>query len=329
MDISDKILASLKAPGQSDNASLERIDGGFVCTSTQENFPDIDGVPSFLSFCGNTSEKTTQNVKNFYEKHPLPNYEGQETFGDLIKKVRANAFAKSLQDGIGCNKLILECGCGTGQLSHFLQLNNNHVLGVDISISSLKLALQHKEQNGIARSSFAQMNIFSLAVKDNAFDVVISQGVLHHTHDARVAFAQLVPKVKPGGYIIIGLYNIITRIPTYIRSKLINILGPNIDPVVRHHISGEEKVISWVQDQYYNPHETWHSIDEVLGWFEENDIEYMNCYPAILETDGENKGLLSKTDRGSAYQRLISQFSWLFSISPEGALFTVIGRRKT
>ena len=29
---------------------------------------------------------------------------------------------------------MLECGCGTGQLSHFLSLNNNHVLGIDLSL---------------------------------------------------------------------------------------------------------------------------------------------------------------------------------------------------
>jgi hypothetical protein len=35
-------------------------------------------------------------------------------------------------------------------------------------------------------------------------------------------------------------------------------------------------------------HETWHSIDEVLEWFEENDVEYLSCSAPILGTDGED-----------------------------------------
>ena len=113
-------------------------------------------------------------MKAFYEDHPFPNYEGIQDFGDLVHRGQTTPFAKNLLDAIGSNKLILECGCGTGQLSLFLSLNNNHVLGVDLSASSLKLAIEHKLDNDVSRAGFVQMNIFDLAVKDNTFDVVIT-----------------------------------------------------------------------------------------------------------------------------------------------------------
>lgn len=229
---------------------------------------------------------------------------------------------------IGYNKTILECGCGTGQLSHFLQLNNNHVLGIDMSLSSLGLAIEHKLCNELPRSSFAQMNIFNLAIKDNSFDVVISHGVLHHTYDARLAFAHIIKKLKPGGIVMVGLYNRYARVPTYLRSKIIGLLGPRIDYVVRNRIQDARKAEIWIKDQYYNPHETWHSLDETLAWFEECDIEYLNASPAILGTDGEAaKSLFAKTSPGTAYQRVVTQLSWLNSIASEGALFDVIGRK--
>ena len=85
---------------------------------------------------------------------------------------------------------------------------------------------------------------------------------------------------------------------------------------------------TWIQDQYFNPHETWHSIDEVLRWFAENGIEYLNCSPEILGTDGETaSSLFERTSPGTAYQRAVTQLSWLFTIAREGALFDVIGRR--
>ena len=174
------------------------------------------------------------------------------------------------------------------------------------------------------------MNIFDLAIKDESFDVVISHGVLHHTFDARRAFSHVARKVKPGGIVMIGLYNRPARLPTWIRSKLISVFGQKLDYVVRTRIQDSRKADIWIKDQYYNPHETWHSIDEVMGWFRENGIEYLNTSPAILGTDSEDKDdLFDATDPGNLYQRMVTQLSWLGTIAREGALFDVIGRKRS
>lgn len=326
----EKLLACLKVPGQSDSAGLERIDGSFRCLATGHVFEDIHTVPSLFVATEGEKEDVTSRVKSFYEENPFPNYEGLEEFSELVNKGYSNPFSKNLLDAIGYNKLVLECGCGTGQLSHFLQLNNNHVLGIDMSLGSLGLALEHKRRNELTRCGFAQMNIFEMGIKDASFDVVISHGVLHHTYDARRAFAQIVRKVKPGGIVMVGLYNRPARLPTWMRSKMIRFLGPKIDYVVRTRIHDQRKADIWIKDQYFNPHETWHSIDEVMEWFKENDVEYLNCSPSILGTDSEEvpEKLFAKTAPGSRYKRLITQLSWLTTIAREGALFDVVGSRK-
>ena len=324
----DRLLACLKTPGGSDDATLALREDRFVAADGTE-FPFVDGVPSLFSAPDTARTDVTDDVKSFYEENPFPSYEGLEEFGELVNKGVHNPFSAGLLDAIGINKLVLECGCGTGQLSHFLQLNNNHVLGIDMSIASLKLAVEHKQRNQLARCGFAQMNIFDLAIKDASFDVVISHGVLHHTGDARRAFSEIVRKVKPGGIVMVGLYNRPARLPTWIRSKLIGVFGPKIDYVVRNRIHDARKADIWIKDQYFNPHETWHSIGEVLDWFEDNDVDYLNCSPAILGTDGEEaKTLFAETDRGTPYQRMVTQLSWLFTIAREGALFDIIGRRR-
>lgn len=327
---SDQILACLKAPGGSDAQGLELIEDGFRCPETRDSFPFIDGVPSLYSPPDGKGEDVTARVKSFYEEHPFPNYEGLQDFGELVSKGSQNSFSANLLKAIGYNKTVLECGCGTGQLSHFLQLNNNHVLGIDMSIASLKLAVDHKIRNNLSRSSFAQMDIFDLAVRDSSFDVVISHGVLHHTFDARRAFAAIARKAKPGGIIMVGLYNSYARIATWARSKIIGLTGGNIDYVVRNRIKDQRKAEIWIKDQYYNPFETWHSIGEVQTWFDENNIEYLNCSPAILGTDGEDAGdLFRTTEPGNSYQRMVTQLSWLGTIAKEGAVFDVIGRKRS
>lgn len=325
---SDKILECLKAPGRGDDTDLELVNNTLRCCQTGETYPFIRGVPTLYHPTVGEGVDITSRVRSFYEENPFPNYEGVEDFGELVNKGHKNVFSADLLKAIGWNKRILECGCGTGQLSHYLQLNNNHVLGIDISLSSLVLAIEHKQRNALVRSSFAQMNTFELAVKDASFDVVIAHGVLHHTFDARRAFASIVRKIKPGGIVIVGLYNYFARIPTWLRSKMIRVLGPKIDYVVRNRIRDARKANIWIKDQYFNPHETWHTIDEVLEWFRENGIEYLNCSPPILDTAGETaEDLFVATGPGTRYQRIITQLTWLASIAREGALFDLIGRR--
>lgn len=327
---SDRILQCLKAPGGNDSDGLEPCANGLRSITSGQVFPLIGGIPSLYLPSPGEGQEVTARVKSFYEANPFPSYEGLEEFGELVGKGYQNSFARGLLEAVGYNKTILECGCGTGQMSHFLQLNNNHVLGIDMSLGSLALAMEHKRRNQLERSSFAQMNIFELAIKDASFDVVISHGVLHHTFDARRAFSCIVKKVKPGGIVMVGLYNYFARVPTYIRAKLIRLFGPRIDYVVRTHIRDARKADIWVKDQYYNPHETWHSLDEVLEWFRENGIEYLNANPGIWGTDSEgSRNLFAPTDPGTKVARVMTQLSWLGTIAREGALFDVVGRRRT
>lgn len=325
----DKILARLRPPRGPGGAVLVESPDGLCCTETGEFFPHIGGVPSLYVPPDDQGEDVTSRVRSFYEENPFPSYEGLEEFGELVNKGMQNRFSADLLESVGYNKLVLECGCGTGQLSHFLQLNNNQVLGIDMSLASLALAIEHKRRNGLRRAAFCQMNVFDLAVKDEAFDVVISHGVLHHTHDARRAFAQIVRKLKPGGIVMVGLYNRYARIMTWLRAKAIGLVGADIDYVVRTRIRDTRKADIWIKDQYYNPHETWHTIDEVLSWFAESGIEYLNCSPPILGTDGEDaKNLFARTDSSDTYRRIITQLSWLGTIAREGSLFDVIGRKQ-
>ena len=106
-----------------------------------------------------------------------------ESTGELVNRGYANPFSRDLLEAVGYNKTILECGCGTGQLSHFLQLNNNHVLGVDMSISSLRLAIEHQQRNRLRRVGFCRMNIFDLAIKD---DALVTQSGAHASIPVRL-----------------------------------------------------------------------------------------------------------------------------------------------
>ena len=219
--IPDRLLACLKAPGAADDGSLERVDGAFRCSKTGAVYPDREGVPSLLAPSRpRDGDGITAKIKSFYEENPFPSYEGVQEFGDLVNRGQKTAFASDLLEAIGYNKLVLECGCGTGQLSHFLSLNNNHVLGIDLSLSSLKLAVEHKLRNEVPRVGFVEMNIFDLGDQGRMLRRGHLAPACCTTPRMRArAFASIVRKAKPGGLVVVGLYNWFARVPTWMRAQ--------------------------------------------------------------------------------------------------------------
>ena len=127
----------------------------------------------------------TEVVKEFYEQTPFPNYDGLDTRDSLRKKARASVAAQLLNDQIPDTARILEVGCGTGQMTNFLAMAwGRTVIGSDICHNSLKLAAGFRDRFSINNAHFVQMNLFDPFFREHRFDVVISNGVLHHTGDA-------------------------------------------------------------------------------------------------------------------------------------------------
>ncbi|MCH7774630.1 MAG: methyltransferase domain-containing protein [Bacteroidetes bacterium] len=128
------------------------------------------------------------------------------------------------------------------------------------------------------------MNLFHPAIAKQSMDVVISNGVLHHTVDTRAAFHSIARLVKPGGHIIVGLYNKIGRLRTDLRRQLYKLFGESVlflDPHLRKDHSPEKRR-AWIQDQYCHPEEHKHTISEVLAWFDETGIQFVSSIPKTL-----------------------------------------------
>ena len=103
------------------------------------------------------SDHITSKQEPFYEEIMFPNYDGLETYGDLIdKSSKQSHLAAILDKDISYNSSILEVGCGTGQLSLFLKRFNRLVCGIDLSVPSLKLAENFRLKNDIDNVFFSK-----------------------------------------------------------------------------------------------------------------------------------------------------------------------------
>ena len=177
------------------------------------------------------------------------------------------------------------------------------------------------------------MNLFRPALKDGFFDFVISNGVLHHTGDCRGAFARISRLARPGGYVIVGLYNAFSRLIHYGRVGLYRLTGITSRVLDPHFtkIGAEGKREAWFRDQYCHPHETCHTLGEVLGWMEEDGLEFVNSIPKPEVGPGltPDEPMFAPRDPGTALGRIISQLADMGSGYREGGFFIVIGRRRT
>ena len=289
-----------------------------------------DGIISF-----DLKDKTTKSVTQFYEIEPFPNYSSDENKRSLLDKGDNNYLSKKLKEFIGFNKSFIEIGSGTSQLSNYLATGtNNKIYAFDPTEPALRLGYNFASENNINNVTFINADIFDDVLEDEIFDFVWCSGVLHHTKDPFSGFKIIQKSLKTNGYILIGLYNRYGRFRTFVRQFLYKIFGRKLimlmDPYLRSldkRIS-QRKINSWIRDQYEHPVEQSHTFDEVLKWFDDHGIEFINSIPSIGGDENNLYFKQSSSGRGNAISRILSQIKMIFGkLGGEGGLFIMIGRK--
>jgi len=314
---------------------LMRRGDRLVCAETGHEFAVTDKIPRLFwpHEQYDDPRDVTETVKAFYEQTPFPNYDDHDSVRSLIEKSRAGLYARRLDETIPYNTDVLEVGCGTGQLANFLGISWRRVIGADMCLNSLRLGEAFRREHGLTRVRFMQMNLFRPALRPARFDVVLCNGVLHTMSDPYGGFRALAPLLKPGGYFVLGLYNRYGRLATDLRRHLLRAMPGNarwIDPILRQSGLSADKRRAWFADQYRHPHETKHTFDEILRWFDQTGIEFVRGIPAMRPDDNslEGKSLFEPQPRGTALDRMVAQASEIIAPGQaEGGFFIMIGRK--
>ena len=278
------------------------------------------------------NDSETKKVTNFYKESPFPNYKSNDDKSTILDKGNKNYLTSKFKNFIGYKKDVLEVGCGTGQLAIYFALGtNNRVVGLDPTIESLKLAANFSKKHNIENIDFVNADIFDDVLTDKFFDFIWCNGVLHHTKDPYEAFRILIKSLKNEGYVLIGLYNKMGRIRTVFRRYMFKLFGSKFldifDPTLRNLKDNVEERNAWIRDQYIHPIESLHTIDNVLEWFDKNDIEFINSIPSS-NFDEDEGDFFSKKSKGNLYSRISNQLSMIFNnLGSDGGLFIVIGKK--
>ena len=159
------------------------------------------------------SDDISLKVQGQYESFPYPLWTHTDTYlqkADITEylyslglKFSNNAFfAKNI-------KTMLLGGCGTGKESseYGELLPNMKITAIDLSKASLGYAIRKCKELKINNVSFLHGDILNLDKLDSKFDLVISNGVIHHMKDPTAGCEALVKRLKKNGLIKLSLYS--------------------------------------------------------------------------------------------------------------------------
>jgi SAM-dependent methyltransferase len=316
------------------NGDLAVAGNGLKCLGCGHQFESDGRIPLlFWPNEGRPDGDVTEIVKSFYEENPFPNYDDHDSAETLREKARRGVYAQLIDDQIPPYAKVLEVGCGTGQLTNFLACcSTRTTFGADMCLNSLRLGDNFRHANALNNLGFCQMNLFKPVFRPGSFDVVISNGVLHHTSDPFGGFKSISRLVKPGGVIMIGLYNTYGRLLTDVRRFLFNTFGEGLtffDSRLRDKNLDETRRRTWFMDQYKHPHESKHTYGEVLDWFDRTGFRFLNSVPKSRGGQLTTKDTLFQPhSRGSRFDRFLVQSSMVVKGAREGGLFIMIGQRQ-
>lgn len=138
---------------------------------------------------------TGDHYGKLFEAFSSPSYwdEPRKLLGDRLER---NGISSSTWAG----KTVLDAGCGGGRYSvAWKLLGAASVIGIDLSKPGLADARARVQAAGIDGVQFQESTVLQLPFPDNEFDVVYSNGVLHHTVDWETGTKELVRVLKPNG----------------------------------------------------------------------------------------------------------------------------------
>lgn len=169
-------------------------------------------MDSYLKFpiFDNTSFDSTEqerglSVKELYET-AWTSY-SETTYDHSLDLIHKRLKANGMGAGFFKDKKCLDGGCGTGRFAIAMaQLGAARSIGIDIGTRSLEFADRQKERLGLSNVSFMEMSADNLEFEDGYFDVVISNGVLHHIERTEKGLSEHVRVLRPGGLFWIYLY---------------------------------------------------------------------------------------------------------------------------
>lgn len=139
-----------------------------------------------------------REVLDHYDDKPCNNYLALDNV-PLGRYLREPAYDARFE-GV---EFMVEVGSGKGAIARAFQEHRGLVpFCIDLAYGSLR----HVRQPPLSADGALGSNL-RLPLADNVADLVVSYGVIHHTPDPLRCFMELARVLKPGGHLLLNVYN--------------------------------------------------------------------------------------------------------------------------
>ena len=180
------------------------------CVGCKRQYPYKDNMVQMIS------SFSDENISKFWDADLERRFKGVDISRDVFYEMCAS-FEEALKDKEHLltveiclaeleGKKVLEIGSGSGAHSALMKKYGADVVAMDISAKRVEAAADKlafvTEGSGIAMQGDATI----LPFRDNQFDIVYSNGVLHHSANTGKSLKEIYRVLKPGGRAAIMLY---------------------------------------------------------------------------------------------------------------------------
>lgn len=232
-------------------------------------------------------EALRRKAQAHYDRYPF----GLAQAEILEEKLQNRVMGEAIRELASADAVVVDIGCGACRVAQMVRrVSSARTIGVDLSLQSL-LSARTCDPGPLVNG-----DNLDLPLRSECADLVISNGVIHHTPDARASFMELARITKPAGTLVVSVYNrhswyyytyryigAVVRLLRRVigdRGLRVTLLPPfHVALVILLSITTRRWFVppietSWnlFHDQFTTPQCTFHRFEEVRRWGEEAEL---------------------------------------------------------
>lgn len=177
-----------------DSTKGEIIEGQLSCEACREEYPIVRNLARFVPTESYAASFGFQ--WNRFDRLQVDSVMHNDLSRDRFNKT--TGWPTHLE-----GQRILEAGCGSGRFTQLALETGAEVFSFDLSMAVEAAWRNNSDSRNV---TVFQASIYEVPLRQEAFDKIFCMGVLQHCPDVEAAFRSLLPFLRPGGEIVIDVY---------------------------------------------------------------------------------------------------------------------------